>query len=105
LICRRNFIVQANEVIIKRDALSDKQNWTGSIVSILDYDTGDELGQGIKMCNKALPDLVLLYLLKENYTWTGIYVKGPEEGGYHNGANGNLTLLNVGERALTKLNL
>lgn len=76
--------------MLERDALSANPNWTGSIVSNLDYDTGDEWGQGKKMCNKALPDLVLLNLFRENYTWTVIYVKGAEVGEYDNWANENL---------------
>jgi len=82
--------------MLKRDALSANPNWTGNIVSILDYHTGDEWGHGIniKMCNKALPNPVMLNLLREKYTWTGSYVKGPEEGGYDKiWANGNLNFV------------
>jgi len=75
--------------MLKKEALAANQNWTRAIVSIVDYDTGDKLGPGIKKCNTASsPNLELFKLLRENFNWTGIDVKGPKKCGYQNGANG-----------------
>ena len=45
----------------------------GDVVSILDQNAEDKWGLCIEMCNTALvPDLELLNLVKEKYTWAGV---------------------------------
>ena len=85
---------KASAKIMIKYAVATKPTMPGDVASILDQNAEDKWGLSIEVCNEALvPDLELLNLVKEKYTWAGMNVTGPKEFEYDERANENWSLV------------